>query len=49
MTVTVVIPTLNEDGNVGRLIHETFRVVPRYMTDACKSECGAFRGRRRPQ
>ncbi len=28
MTVTVVIPALNEEGNVGRLIHETFRVVP---------------------
>ena len=24
MIVTVVIPTFNEDGNVGRLIHETF-------------------------
>ena len=29
MTVTVVIPALNEEGNVGRLIHETFRVLPR--------------------
>jgi hypothetical protein len=26
MIVTVVIPTFNEDGNVGRLIHETCRV-----------------------
>jgi len=29
MTVTVVIPALNEEGNVGRLIHETFRILPR--------------------
>ena len=29
MTVTVVIPALNEEGNVGRLIQETFRVLPR--------------------
>ena len=29
MTVTVVIPALNEEGNVGRLIDETFRVLPR--------------------
>jgi dolichol-phosphate mannosyltransferase len=28
MTVTVVIPALNEAGNVGRLIDETFRVLP---------------------
>ena len=28
MTLTVVIPALNEEGNVGRLIHETFRVLP---------------------
>jgi dolichol-phosphate mannosyltransferase len=31
MTVTVVIPAFNEEGNVGRLIHEAFRVVPREM------------------
>ena len=30
MTVTVVIPALNEEGNVGRLIDETFRVLPPY-------------------
>jgi hypothetical protein len=36
MTVTVVIPTFNEDTNVGRLIHETFRVVPREMLNAVK-------------
>ena len=29
MTVTMVIPALNEEGNVGRLIDETFRVLPR--------------------
>ena len=34
MTVTTVIPALNEEGNVGRLIHETFRVVPREMLNA---------------
>jgi dolichol-phosphate mannosyltransferase len=28
MTVAVVIPALNEKGNIGRLIEETFRVVP---------------------
>jgi dolichol-phosphate mannosyltransferase len=33
MTVTVVIPALNEEGNVGRLIHETFRVVPREISE----------------
>jgi len=34
MTVTVVIPAFNEEGNVGRLIHETFRVVPREILSA---------------
>ncbi len=29
MTVAVVIPALNEQGNIGRLVRETFRVVPR--------------------
>jgi dolichol-phosphate mannosyltransferase len=28
MTVAVVIPALNEEGNIGRLIRETFRVLP---------------------
>jgi dolichol-phosphate mannosyltransferase len=28
MTVTVVIPALNEEGNIGRLIEETFQAVP---------------------
>jgi dolichol-phosphate mannosyltransferase len=28
MTVAVVIPALNEEGNIGRLVHETFRVLP---------------------
>lgn len=29
MTVAVVIPALNEEGNIGRLVQETFRVLPR--------------------
>ena len=29
MTVTVVIPALNEEGNIGRLIEETFQAIPR--------------------
>jgi dolichol-phosphate mannosyltransferase len=28
MTVAVVIPALNEEGNIGRLVQETFRVLP---------------------
>jgi dolichol-phosphate mannosyltransferase len=28
MTVAVVIPALNEEGNIGRLVQETFRVIP---------------------
>src|SRR5215472_12418204 len=28
MTVAVVIPALNEEGNIGRLIEETFQAVP---------------------
>ena len=28
MTVAVVIPALNEEGNIARLIEETFAVVP---------------------
>jgi dolichol-phosphate mannosyltransferase len=28
MTVAVVIPALNEEGNIGRLVEETFRVMP---------------------
>ncbi len=28
MTVAVVIPALNEEGNIGRLVRETFRVLP---------------------
>jgi dolichol-phosphate mannosyltransferase len=34
MTVTVVIPAFNEEGDVGRLIHETFRVAPREILSA---------------
>jgi dolichol-phosphate mannosyltransferase len=31
MTIAVVIPALNEEGNIGRLIEETFRAIPSDM------------------
>ncbi len=34
MKITVVIPALNEEGNIGRLVAETFRVVPEHMLSA---------------
>ena len=32
MRVTVVIPALNEAGNIGRLVEETYAAVPRTVS-----------------
>ncbi len=45
MTVAVVIPALNEEGNIGRLVEETFRVIaPDVLTEVIVIDDGSSDG-----